>query len=221
MTEVVGAVLVGGASSRMGTDKALLPLDGTAMAHRVAAALVAGGAGAIELIGRDPALGRALDLHDLVDGWGTRDDRWKGIGPLGGLATAVLEARPAHGSADPARAGDDVIVVVAACDQPNLTGPLVRRLVDALLAAPSTIGAAAAITADGRRHPLPSAWRASAGPALVALIDGGARRADAGFGAVGVIDVAADDEVLIDLDTPDDVHRWLDGRRPPAERAPE
>ena len=36
MTGVFGAVLCGGASSRMGVDKATIPVDGVAMARRVA-----------------------------------------------------------------------------------------------------------------------------------------------------------------------------------------
>jgi len=231
VTTVVGAVLVGGASSRMGTDKALLPLEGAAMAHRVVAALVAGGATAIEVIGGDPAIARALDLSDLIDGWGARDDLWKGIGPIGGLATAVIEARP-PATSDPgplpanveaataAAARDDVIVVVAACDQPDLTGAVVDSLVQALLGADPTAVASAVRTADGRRHPFPSAWRAAAGPALAQLVAGGSRRADAAFGIGGVADVAAPGEALEDLDTPDDVRRWHDRRGPSRPGAP-
>lgn len=224
MTTVVGAVLVGGASSRMGVDKALLPLDGVAMAHRVAAALVAGGATALEVIGDDPAIARTLDLSDLVDGWGSRDDLWKGIGPLGGLATAVVEARPpgvrTDSSSPPTsvqafiaeRAADDVIIVVAACDQPDLTADVVGALVRALLGAEGGVLASAVRTADGRRHPFPTAWRAAAGPVLAELIESGARRADAGFGAGRVIEVEAPADPLADLDTPDDVCRWRDRR---------
>ena len=95
MTELdrrwLGAVLTGGASRRMGRDKATLPIDGVPMAVRVAEALVA--AGATEVICVGPAVG-TLD--------GLADDH-PGEGPLGGLLTAL------------AWAGDRV-VVVAPCD---------------------------------------------------------------------------------------------------------
>lgn len=200
MTTVVGAILLGGQSRRMGEPKALVDVGGEALAHRVAAALVGGGCTHLDLIGDDPAVTERLDLSDLVEGWGSRPDRWSGIGPLGGLATAVSEA------ADDGT--DEMMVVVAACDQPDLQGDLVARLVAALQAAPPEVRSAAPVTADGRRHPLPSVWRASAGPILAGLIEAGARRADAGFEPAGVVDVAADAEALADLDTPDDLARW-------------
>jgi molybdopterin-guanine dinucleotide biosynthesis protein A len=208
----------------MGQDKALIALDGSAMAERVVAALVGGGASAIEVIGDDPAIARGLDLPQVRGGWASRDDLWKGIGPLGGLATAVVEARPTGpGTHDESRAHtvdaflarralDDVIVVVAACDQPDLTASLVGDLVAAVATGGPDVVASAVRTADGRRHPFPSAWRAAAGPAIAALIADGARRADAAFGAGVVVDVDAPSAVVVDLDTPDDVRRWHEGR---------
>lgn len=204
MTTLVGAILLGGQSTRMGEPKALIDADGQALAHRVAAALVAGGCTHLELIGDDATIARGLDLSDLVSGWGSRSDLWSGIGPLGGLATAVSATA----------ADDDVVIVVAACDQPDLGDDLVRRLVDALDAAPAEVAAAAVVTPDGRRQPFPSAWRAGAGPALTALIAQGARRAGAAFDAVGVVDVEAAAEVVRDLDTPGDLARWREGRGP-------
>ena len=48
---VAGAVLVGGASRRMGRPKALIEVDGSPMVVRVAAALSAGGCAPVRLIG--------------------------------------------------------------------------------------------------------------------------------------------------------------------------
>ena len=105
------------------------------------------------------------------------------------------------------------MVVVAACDQPDLDGATVAALVGALADAPAELLAAAVTTPDGRRQPFPSAWRPAAGPLLVAQVEGGARRADAGFAAVGVVDLAVRGPVVADLDTPDDVIGWLDRHR--------
>jgi molybdopterin-guanine dinucleotide biosynthesis protein A len=68
---VLGAVLTGGASTRMGRDKAAVAVAGVAMAERVAAALRDGGARVVARIG--------TDVPDL----------YPGEGPLGGIITAL------------------------------------------------------------------------------------------------------------------------------------
>ena len=186
---VMGAVLVGGASRRMGQDKHALLLDGTPMEHRVHRALFDAGVGSVVRVG-GPA-----------EEEGTIEDRWPGDGPLGGLATAVL-----HGAAV-----DGVeVVLVAACDQPDLTPALLAALVGALHAAPPDVMGAIAHTSDGRRHPFPSAWRVAAADRLHALVESGARRADAAFGVGPIAEVPVAAAALVDLDTPADVAAWLD-----------
>ncbi len=190
---VIGAVLCGGNSSRMGEPKALLEVEGRSMAGRVAAALAAAGATGVVLVGGDPAWADALGLAHLAD-------RWPGEGPLGGLATAVLDAPPD----DPDGSEVDPVVVVAACDQPWLDPVPVAALVAALDARPQA-GAAAPRTDDGRLHPFPSAWRARTGRRLASLMNSGSRQADAGFGLVTLIEVAFDDRVVADVDRPEDL----------------
>lgn len=197
---VLGAVLVGGASRRMGEDKAALRLDGEPMAHRVRRALFDGGVGAVVLIGAAP------------DEDGAVADRWPGEGPLGGLATAVAHARGLDGVE---------AVVVAACDQPDLTGEVVAALVHALAGAPAEVVGAAVTTSDGIRQPFPSAWRVAASAALVDAVDGGARRADAAFALGPVVQVDGPDAPLQDLDTPDDVRRWTERHRGDGGAVPE
>src|SRR5438045_3278547 len=58
----IGAILAGGSSSRMGTDKALVEVDGRPMALHVADALRAGGAEVVVLVGADRVVGSQLDL---------------------------------------------------------------------------------------------------------------------------------------------------------------
>lgn len=188
---VLGAVLVGGASRRMGADKATLALEGTPMVHRVTRALFDAGAGSVVLVGGDP------------DDEGAIADRWPGEGPLAAMATAV-----SHGASI---VGVEV-VVVAACDQPDLTAELIASLIAALHGAPDEVVASAVRTADGRRHPFPSAWRTSTGRTLVAQVDAGDRRADAAFSAGPVVEVGAPEAVVTDLDTPADVAAWLADR---------
>ncbi len=77
-----GAVLTGGASRRMGRDKAFVEVDGEVMVRRVAAALVAAGCSPVFAIGGDV---------DRLTGAGLTvvADRFPGEGPLGGIVSAL------------------------------------------------------------------------------------------------------------------------------------
>ena len=84
VTPLAGAVLVGGASRRMGRPKALIEVDGAPMVVRVATALGAAGCTPVRLIGATRC--RRTSGITLVE------DRWPGEGPLGGVITALLDA---------------------------------------------------------------------------------------------------------------------------------
>jgi molybdopterin-guanine dinucleotide biosynthesis protein A len=99
--QVTGFILAGGASSRMGRDKALLELGGEALIVRMAR-LVESVASDAMVIG-DSAAFRALGLRTI-------GDDWPGAGPLGGIATALRASRAAWS-------------LVVACDLPYLTKP--------------------------------------------------------------------------------------------------
>lgn len=225
---MVGAVLAGGASRRMGTDKALVPVDGEPMVARVVAALGAAGAKTVVLVGASREVADAVGLATVPD-----DD--PGSGPLGGLSTALAWAAVRAGAAtgeesDPLRAqfltrtGQDrplgpkagPIVLVAACDQPELVPAGLAALVAALDQPGEEALAARFATADGRRHPLPSAWRVDLAAGSVAdLHAAGERRIGAAFDAVTTVELFADGADLFDLDTPADLARWQEHRRPP------
>ena len=111
-TTLSGAVLAGGASRRMGRDKALVEVDGVPMAGRVAAALRDAGAAEVLAVGGDAEALARLGLTPVAD-------RWPGEGPLGGIVTALHAA--AH----------DVVAVLA-CDLPFVTGEAITAIVDAL-----------------------------------------------------------------------------------------
>lgn len=180
---LVGAVLCGGASRRMGTDKSLLEVDGVPMAQRVAATLRRAGCTEVIAVGGSPAL-VALGLDVVADGW-------PGEGPLGGTVTA-LRAHPAA-----------TAVVVVACDLPWLTAPTIRALVAALESAGADV--AAAIAVADRRQPSCAVWRPSALPAVAALFDSGERRLRAAFEPLRVVEVAVDDHDLRNVNTPSDL----------------
>jgi molybdopterin-guanine dinucleotide biosynthesis protein A len=180
---MVGAVLCGGASRRMGRDKALVEVDGVALARRVADALRAGGCSRVLAIGGDAVALAALGLEPVPD-------RWPGEGPLGGLATAL------------ATVADGDVLVLAPCDLLHPAADVVTDLVDALAGVD-----AVAVRIGERVQWLPSAWRASAPLAdrLAGLVDAGARRLDAVAAVVTATTVALDPSAGADADTPTDL----------------
>ncbi|HEX2785027.1 MAG TPA: NTP transferase domain-containing protein, partial [Ilumatobacteraceae bacterium] len=67
MTAPLGAVLCGGASRRMGVDKATLRIQGVAMARRVADVLLAAGCALVIAVGGDSVELRRLGLDGVAD----------------------------------------------------------------------------------------------------------------------------------------------------------
>lgn len=114
------AVLVGGDSSRMGTDKATFVIDGVAMADRVVAAAREAGAAEVLLVGGPQARAKKLSGE-----W--KKDLHPGEGPLGGVITAL-------------KASSNDSVVVLSCDMPFVTAAVIRSLVSALPDAQATVG---------------------------------------------------------------------------------
>src|SRR5258706_11480273 len=104
-----GFVLVGGNSSRMGRDKAALPLGGRTMAEHVAAA-VAEAAGSATLIGPPERYGSL--------GYPVIPDSRPGLGPLGGIHTALAASHALWN-------------LIAACDLPAISGAFLKELIAA------------------------------------------------------------------------------------------
>ncbi|QDE38297.1 molybdenum cofactor guanylyltransferase [Luteibacter pinisoli] len=73
---MIGVILAGGLSSRMGEDKALLRIDGRTLLERTRDVLVEAGAERIVISGaRDGGI----------------PDRWPGKGPIGGIASVAAQ----------------------------------------------------------------------------------------------------------------------------------
>ncbi len=125
----LGAVLAGGTSSRMGTDKAFVEIGGVPMVVRAVGALRAAGAAPVLVVGGDAVRLNGLGLDAL-------GDLFPGEGPLGGVITA-LRALDSHSDALDA-------VVTLPCDVISPDAAAVRRVLAGLAAAPSADGSAAA-----------------------------------------------------------------------------
>lgn len=122
----------------MGTDKALIEIDGIPMAERVARVLEAAGCDPVVFIGGDPALADSGRRHV--------PDRWPGEGPIGGVITALAAVFRSD------------VVVVAACDLPDLTVDAVRAVIGDE-PDPDTIR----VGDSGRIEPMLACWPTSLG----------------------------------------------------------
>jgi molybdopterin-guanine dinucleotide biosynthesis protein A len=128
-----GFILVGGASSRMGTDKGSLLLEGRTFVQRIAEELQVV-ADSVTLVGKDSGnLGLNLPkAPDIYENWGA----------LGGVH-AALSASQSPWS------------IIVACDLPYVTAGLFAHLA----ALREGFEAVAAIQKDGRPQPLAALYR--------------------------------------------------------------
>lgn len=103
MNQLLGAILTGGRSTRMGRDKSDVPVAGKPMLDRVATAL-------------ETVTDRVVLLGPERDGWECWPDSVHAQGPLAGIATAL------------SRTEADRVVIVAV-DHPFVTPALLSHLV--------------------------------------------------------------------------------------------
>jgi molybdopterin-guanine dinucleotide biosynthesis protein A len=150
MDSVEGFILAGGASSRMGTDKARLLIGDESFVQRIGRQL-SKVTPKVSVVGKMDPTGLTFPVVQDVH------ERW---GALGGLhaALAACEAQWA---------------LVVACDLPYVTAALFNRLL--LLA--TDFDAVAPVQKDGRRQPLCAVYRVAAClPQAEALIKTGERK---------------------------------------------
>ena len=189
--DVAAVLLAGGSSRRMGADKALLPIRGQPVLQHAAAQL---------RILTDQVLLSADDRrpYDFL-GLPAVPDVFPGCGPMAGLHAAMLRtSRP--------------WLIVLACDLPDATAPLLRRLVDAADGFDAVIPAGS----DRCLHPVCAVYNRTCLPAIERLLKSGKHRllslleepglririlssAEGGFA----------DADLVDLDSPIDYSEYL------------
>lgn len=183
----VGALLAGGSSRRMGSDKALAVL-GALPLFRWAAASLEGLPTRVQ-VGGAPLPGL---------GWRTLRDERRDAGPGGGIETAL-------------RAYPGAVVVVVGVDLPFVPVELLAAAHAAL-----EPGVEAAVPRHGGRwHPLAAAWAPDALAALTAWLDAGRRDLqgflDSRSSAVAALEGARlralgdPERMLMNVNTPDDL----------------
>ncbi len=179
------AVLAGGASRRMGRDKASLTMAGESLLHRTAR--IAGAIGSVVVVGRPRPDGWDLTTTFIAD------DR-PGEGPLAAIATALAHAA--------------MPTVALACDLPRLDTAALDWLIEAWRSTPAPLGLVS--TRDGRGEPLFSIYMPAARGAIDAALARGERSvqrviSDPGFARREA--PAAVASALDDCDDPDDWQR--------------
>ncbi len=196
-TRLGAIILAAGGSSRMGSAKLLLELDGKSLIARCVDAVLGSPARPVAVVlGADaervraPIAGRPV-LEVLNPDWRS------------GLASSIRAGMAALLAAEPRLDA----VLLAPCDQPALSPGIISRLA----AAHRDTGRIASARYAGRNG-APAVFGRSRFAALAALEgDEGARRLLNG----NPQDVAAIDmpELGLDLDTPADIEKWSASRR--------
>jgi len=176
-----GLVLAGGASRRMGTDKALLLLDGEPMVLRAVRCLSPICAEVLVASGD----GRRLDHLGLRQ----VADTIPGAGPLAGIAAGLQAA------ANP-------LVAVIAVDMPHANPNVVLRLARSWAGEPAVIP-----VVGGRPEPLHAVWARSAAPALVAFLQGGGRAVKEALSVLGarLVDLDGAMAFVTNVNAPEDL----------------
>jgi molybdopterin-guanine dinucleotide biosynthesis protein A len=156
MPSVAGAVLAGGRSRRMGSDKALVERHGRPLARSVLDALDGAAIDPRVVVGGDAARLAVLGVEVVADAF-------PGEGPLGGVVTALD-----HFAAVAAR------VMVVACDLPDIGGGALGPLLECLelrADGPPDVAVARA----GTVQPMCALWSTSLAGSLRASFEDGER----------------------------------------------
>ena len=179
-----GAVLCGGASSRMGTDKSLLSIDGQVRAVAATQLLASSGAAETVCLGGNR---QALDALGLT----VIDDHMPLNGPLAAI-TNGLKWAIAHGHS---------ALLVVACDMPNITGEMLAWLVDA-----PTSWDCCVIETNFGIEPLCALYSVSCHDTFARQLTNGERSIQRAVRSVGYHGVhVANESLVLNVNSPDDL----------------
>ncbi len=183
---VAGAVLAGGASRRMGTDKALLEVDGRPLVATTCAALRDAGAEPVVVVGGDPHAADVAGVEQVPD-------RWPGEGPLGGILTAL-----GHLDGDGTRH-----VAVLACDLPDASSRTVATLLGHVRSSPESV---VVPVLEGVPQWLHAVWPPNARRVLLDSFEEGERAPWRAGRRLSVLEVPGlESSSLRDVDRPEDL----------------
>ncbi len=190
-SEIVGVILAGGKSSRMGRNKALIEWEGLPLIAHVARTLQRLFRRVL-IVADDTEPYRFLQLQV----W---PDIFKDAGPLGGIHAGLLHAGAAS-------------IFVSACDTPFLSPALIEYIV----AYPSEASVKVA-RMDGRLHPLCGLYARSALPFVQQALENGELQVRNVLHRLNAAEVAITDQLpfyhpflLNNLNTPADLEGWLE-----------
>ena len=180
---VAGFVLTGGRSSRMGREKALLPMGSEPLISKIAG-IVQSVADPVTLVGK-PESFQGIP-------WTCIPDLRPNAGPLAGIETA-LSCSAAN------------LNLIVGCDMPGLEEGVLTRLIDR--ASRSTAPCVLACDPDGRQHPLLAVYRLQCLPAIRAALDAGRMKLMCFTQEAGA-EILYLENAVANVNTPDDWARW-------------
>jgi len=173
-----GVLLTGGSSSRMGTNKATLPLGNESFATRAARIL-------------SEVCRPVIEVGDGVSGLRHVREEPRGDGPLAALLAGA------------AALATDQPVVLLACDLPFVDTEILRAVADH-----ASAGSVVPVVAGHKQYACSRWSAAAIAAARVAFSQGErAMRALLGGGDATMLDADAYAQQLLDADTPDDLRR--------------
>ncbi len=209
-------IVAGGASRRMGTDKASLTIDGRSLLERAVSAAAAAHADRIIVVGGSAAVGRSGDQFEVLA------DSHPGSGPLGAVVDGLrLLSAGRAGSRDPANPANPAnparVVVVVAVDHPDLRAAELQTMAELLRSSrPGTLAIIPSV--NGRSQPLHGAYALDALHPLGRAFAAGERSLLRALEALPVErpDRTHERDVLsyVDVDDPDQWATYLADRRP-------
>jgi len=200
---LIGAILVGGASRRMGRDKTQMRLGARAVVPYLAEQLAV-------RCQEVWAIGRAWPQGDWPRFLRSRPDLHPGCGPLGGIATALRLAGTEPSAArakSKKRPGSAKAALVLACDMPMVRGELLDRLLEAR--DPDRPASIFRNPLTGRLEPMPGIYEPTALQAIEQAMATGRLAVTKLLEAVGahVVEVPEDmGDQLLNVNTPEDLH---------------
>ncbi|HKV83461.1 MAG TPA: molybdenum cofactor guanylyltransferase [Ktedonobacterales bacterium] len=169
--QTTGVVLAGGASRRMGQEKARLVIQGEPLLARVTRLL--------RLAFSEVVVVGPPSVAELVPGFAVVPDTRAGQGPLAGLEAAFAATRTP-------------LLFVVACDMPFLSPTLARRMTAIALAQPDA--QVIALRSDLGVEPLHAVYRRACQPVVTALLENGERSLQALLARVRVAEVTPEDQ---------------------------